>query len=207
MGWTPGSGKKQARRSAFAVEARRVEVAKLYLQRKTQREIAAILGVSQTVVFRDIKAAEAHMRGEAADALWLRKQRILADIDIVRQEALAAYERSKQERVTKRVEQETVPSLVPGEKPTVRVQRAVQTSEATTGDTRHLEVVLKANAEESKLLGHYAAEKAPADEGQDDYSALSVDELWALARDMMNQLGGSNGKQHLLATDNDSSEA
>ena len=77
--------------------ARQRRVAELYLQKKTQSEIAGLLGVDQSTVSRDIHAIEEGWAKDARTDLNAAKVRELARIDALEREYWLAWERSQRD--------------------------------------------------------------------------------------------------------------
>jgi murein L,D-transpeptidase YafK len=84
--------------SRLQVQQRRTTVARLYLQQRTQAEIACAVSVNQGTVSRDLKAIQAEWQRQRLDDFTQAKQRELARIDQVEREYWEAWERSCQDR-------------------------------------------------------------------------------------------------------------
>lgn len=72
-------------------EDRRRKVARLYLNKITQAEIAEKLGVSQPTICRDLKEIEREWRAEYAADFDARRSRELAELQEMEREAAAAF--------------------------------------------------------------------------------------------------------------------
>lgn len=79
----------------FLIDERYKQVAHMYLIGKTQREIAAVVGVSQIQVSRDLKAIHEMWRREAIIDMHGVKMKELARIDALEREAWDAWIESK----------------------------------------------------------------------------------------------------------------
>src|SRR5262249_11278982 len=84
--------------SKLQVQQRRTSVARLYLQQRTQDEIARELGVNQGTISRDLKAIQAEWQRQRLDDFQQAKLRELARIDQVEREYWQARERSCHDR-------------------------------------------------------------------------------------------------------------
>jgi DNA-binding CsgD family transcriptional regulator len=159
----PGHGHKKRRRKVFAMTKRREDVARMYLEGKTQREIAAALGVDQKTVCSDIKAIIELWKQESVALVDQRFAVKLRELDKIIRDAKDSYERSRENRVVERVEQEGTPPDKDGKTSILKV-RKYRESVGQAGDPRFLQTILEARREESKLLGHYKPTKvAPTD--------------------------------------------
>jgi hypothetical protein len=87
----PGRPEGQPEQLALAVEDRRREVARLYLARWTQREIARELGVSQTLVCFDIQAIREEYRTERQEMI----EREVASLEAVEREVCDRYDEDR----------------------------------------------------------------------------------------------------------------
>ena len=79
---------------AAQTKKRRVEVAELSLMKKTQLEIADLLGVDPSTICRDLKAIGKMWDKQAVDLVNAEKKRMLDDLRYIRGEALDAWLRS-----------------------------------------------------------------------------------------------------------------
>ncbi len=95
------SGPKRTRAER---EADRAEIARLYLQRKTQVEIARRLKISQQQVAYDLKIIERRWRESGVMDLNEAKARELAEIDTLEREYWDAWERSCRAKETSSTE-------------------------------------------------------------------------------------------------------
>jgi hypothetical protein len=96
--------------SRLQVQQRRKTVARLYLQQRTQGEIAREVGVTQGTVSRDLKAIQAEWQRERLDDFLQAKLRELARIDQLEREYWQAWERSCQDRERTLQEKTTAPT-------------------------------------------------------------------------------------------------
>jgi DNA-binding MarR family transcriptional regulator len=95
--------------SRLKVQQRRTTVARLYLQQRTQGEIACEVGVDQGTVSRDLKAIQAEWQRERLDDFQQGKFRELARIDQLEREYWQAWKRSCQDREQTVQEKTTAP--------------------------------------------------------------------------------------------------
>lgn len=125
----------------IALEMRRADVARRYLQGQTQGQIAADLGVHQSQVTRDLKTLRQRWQEQAADQTgrWIAQE--LARLAALEAEAWAAWQRSRQNAV-KEIEETTEDGFR---------QRKETTGQA--GDPRFLDQVQKCVQQRRDLLG------------------------------------------------------
>jgi hypothetical protein len=157
----------------------RAEIARLYLQRWTQAEIGARLGLSRQQVGYDLAAVRQAWLQSALLDFDARQAQELAAIDRLEREAWDAWARSKQAREVTTTEQTTGGD---GERTRVAIRKEQQ-----HGDPRFLAHVQGCVEQRSKILGLYApAETRLTGQGGgpvrhevtvDDLSGFSNDEL------------------------------
>jgi hypothetical protein len=90
------------KRTPFQREEDLVQITRLYLQGRTQRDIAEVVGVSQGQVNHDLKLIQTRWRESSIMDMNEAKQRELARLDILEREYWAAWEQSKNERTRAR---------------------------------------------------------------------------------------------------------
>ncbi len=163
-----------------------MQITRLYLQGRTQRDIAEVVGVSQGQVNHDLKLIQQRWRESSIMDMNEAKQKELARIDEVEIQFWEAWERSKNERT--RARQESDGKSKDG-KP--NVVRATMEKEQRDGNPAFLAGVMSCIERRCKLLGLDAPAKAELT-GKDggpiktevankpDLSKLSVDELLQL---------------------------
>jgi transposase len=174
------------KRTPFQREEDLVQITRLYLQGRTQRDIAEVVGVSQGQVNHDLKLIQTRWRESSIMDMNEAKQRELARLDELEREYWAAWEQSKNERTKAR--QESDGKSKDG-KP--NVVRATMEREQRDGNPAFLAGVMSCIERRCKLLGLDAPAKAELT-GKDggpiktevankpDLSKLSVDELLQL---------------------------
>jgi transposase len=174
------------KRTPFQREEDLVQITRLYLQGRTQRDIAEVVGVSQGQVNHDLKLIQQRWRESSIMDMNEAKQRELARLDELEREYWAAWEQSKNERT--RARQESDGKSKDG-KP--NVVRATMEKEQRDGNPAFLAGVMSCIERRCKLLGLDAPAKAELT-GKDggpiktevankpDLSKLSVDELLQL---------------------------
>jgi uncharacterized protein YjcR len=113
-------------------------VAAMYLQGKTQMEIADKTGRSQPTVNRDLKAVQEVWRIECAYDINERKQMELERIDILEREYWAAWEKSKEKSFTDRTEITTDGGQSTTGGQTVKQVKKVTQQDEQYGDPRYL---------------------------------------------------------------------
>jgi hypothetical protein len=141
-----------------AIRERRRRVARLYIQQRTQYEIAALVGVNQGTVSRDLEVIRQEWQASAVMDLGTRKAQELARIDRIEAEAWAAWERSVQD--AKMYHVETTSGMVDGDgRPLPDRTRKRQTQKGQAGDPRFLERVGWCIEQRCRILGMNAPEK------------------------------------------------
>jgi hypothetical protein len=135
----------------FEVQQRRTTVARLYLQQRTQEEIARQVGVDQGTICRDLKAIQGEWQRQRLDDFHQAKLRELAGIDRLEREYWDAWERSCNEREQTVQEKNSSPS---GD----RFKAATRT-EARDGNAEFLRGVERCIEMRCKILGTFAALK------------------------------------------------
>jgi hypothetical protein len=151
--------------SRLQVQQRRTTVARLYLQQRTQGEIARELAVNQGTVSRDLKAIQAEWQRQRLDDFQHAKFRELARIDRLEREYWDAWERSCHDRAQTVQEKTTAPS---GDR-----LKAGTRSEGRDGNPEFLRGVERCVEMRCKIIGAYAALKiAPTTpDGQEEWHA------------------------------------
>jgi predicted XRE-type DNA-binding protein len=143
------------KRTPFQREEDLVQITRLYLQGRTQRDIAEVVGVSQGQVNHDLKLIQQRWRESSIMDMNEAKQRELARMDILEREYWAAWEQSKNERT--RARQESDGKSRDG-KP--NVVRATMEREQRDGNPAFLAGVMSCIERRCKLLGLDAPAKA-----------------------------------------------
>lgn len=138
------------KRTPFQIEQDRATTARLYLQGKTQAEIAGVIGVSRVQISHDLKFIQAEWREKRFRDIDQMKADQLAKIDNVETEAWAAWIRSQQDKVVS-VAERTVDD---GEKSKTSMRK-----EGQAGDPRFLERVCWAIEQRLRIFGFYAPTK------------------------------------------------
>lgn len=145
---------------------RREKVARLYLQGKTQNELAAQFGVNQSTISRDLEAIRLQWQEQALLHFDEIKARELARIDRLEREYWEAWEESKKDaEVTKQIgaltkDEKGRPSLTPG--------RAEKTIKGQTGNPAFLNGVQWCIEQRLKIFGVYEAIKIRQIDWQDE---------------------------------------
>jgi hypothetical protein len=136
------------KRTPFQREEDLVQITRLYLQGRTQRDIAEVVGVSQGQVNHDLKLIQTRWRESSIMDMNEAKQRELERLDILEREYWAAWEQSKNERT--RARQESDGKSKDG-KP--NVVRATMEREQRDGNPAFLAGVMSCIERRCKLLG------------------------------------------------------
>lgn len=149
-------------RRGGAVKRKRAEkvrdlarIAELHDQRKTITEIAQALNLSRGQVFYDLKELEKQWRADGVMDMHRAKMRQLRELRKVRDEALAAWEKSKlgESETTQdiRVQVDKDGNRVSGGK--IQPARVTTRKKASVGEAKFLDVILKTISDEADLLG------------------------------------------------------
>jgi hypothetical protein len=132
-------------RSPDQIRSDRAEVARLYLKRWTQAEIAAKLGLSRQQIGYDLEGVRQEWLQSSLMDFNARKAEELARIDQLEREYLDAWEASKKEKETTTSEQSTGGD---GEKVKAAIRKIEQ-----TGDPRYLAGVERCIERRCKIVG------------------------------------------------------
>jgi hypothetical protein len=180
----------RSKQQDLALAKRRQEVASLYLQQRTMRQIAQQVGASHGTVCNDVNALEAHWRELAIEDIRSAKGRQLAKLRLMEREAWEQWQRSKKDIERQTTMQET--SDKDGAK-----MRATLLKEARLADDRYQGRVAWCMEQEAKLLGLYVT---PPKDGEMptppaagvsrstlDLSKLTLDDI-SMLRDLRRRL-------------------
>jgi hypothetical protein len=173
--------------SRLQVQQRRTTVARLYLQQRSQAEIASAVCVNQGTVSRDLKAIQAEWQQQRLDDFARGKLRELARIDQLEREYWEAWERSCQNREQTLQEKSTTPT---GDR-----LKAGTRSERRDGNPEFLRGVERCIEIRCRIMGAFAAVKiAPTTpDGQEQWHA-NDDETNAVLRAAFARLGLAPGR-------------
>jgi hypothetical protein len=151
--------------SRLQLQQRRSSVARLYLQQRTQAEIACEVGVNQGTVSRDLKAIQAEWQQQRLNDFAQAKLRELARIDQLEREYWDAWERSRQ-GLERTVQEKTTA-------PTGDRLKAGTRSESRDGNPEFLRGVERCVEMRCKIIGAFAAVKiAPTTpDGEEEWHA------------------------------------
>jgi len=149
---TPRNATQKAEDVAF--------IANLRLRRVTYKDCLELMNarphrepMSWASVRRIAKEAEDMWKKDAIAAIETGKAEMLAEIELVRQEAWALYEESKKSKTVKRAEKAGAGDGREGS------TKQIVTVEERLGDVNALKLVLEAQERKAKLLGLDAAQK------------------------------------------------
>ena len=135
-------------------ERDREYIARLYLQRKTFREIAGVFNdeqdergytLSYVQIYNDFKAVEKQWIDDSKEHIDKIKARELARLDEIEREAFNAWKLSIGVNVTKKGKQKT--SLTGVDSTVEKIERELN------GDPRYLQIILQCQDRRAKLLG------------------------------------------------------
>ena len=124
-----------------AKEAQRTRIAGLYLEGRTQAEIAAVVGLSQQQISRDLKAIRKEWKNARIRDYNLAQEEQLQRVDKIERNAWDEWARSKQA-----AESETQKTTGDG----IEVSRTVK---GQCGDPRYLDIALKCVDRRCRILG------------------------------------------------------
>lgn len=154
-----------------AVAVRRQQVAELFLQSRTQTEIARELGVAQSTVSADLKALHERWRATALRDFDAARAVELKKLQRIEREAWQAWQRSQEPLETTKVTQV-------GED-----RRAEKSVRHQHGDPRYLEIVHRCIMSRRALMGLDAPTRvAPTSpDGDEAYHSHVMAEIMRLA--------------------------
>ncbi len=141
----------------------------LYLQGKTQAEIAETVGLDQSQVSRDLSTIQARWRSDTAINLDEAKQKELAKIDLLEREYWTAWQRTLEEKTKTRTEQSKTGDKSGAAKATIE-------KETLLGNPAYLAGIQWCISERCRILGLYAPTKlAPTTpDGKESYPIAVV---------------------------------
>ena len=138
------------------VRQRRLRVAELATQGRTQMEIADELGVSQPTICADLKEIEAQWRQATEAQTAKRIAREIAMIEQVRRAAWQGWARSQQDQERKRVKTTATPDQDSG----VKVERTKE-RRTQSGDSKMLQTALDCSEMILRTLGAFKTKATP----------------------------------------------
>jgi hypothetical protein len=165
-------------------QQRRKTVARLYVQQRTQAEIAREVGVSQGTVSRDLKAIQAEWQRERLDDFRQAKLRELARLDLLERQYWDAWQRSCQDRERTIQEKTTAPA---GD----RLRAGTQT-EGRDGNPEFLKGVERCIELRCKILNLFVVQVSTIGKlhvEHDYYSQLSDHDLHQLEKILIRAAG------------------
>jgi len=144
-----------------------VRISEMLAMGKSQKQIAAELGLTRSTVCRDVKRIERARLMFMVKNLDKLRQAELAKIDLMEKEAWAAWEQSKTEKQKVSVTKGT------------NMKKSQFTKEQRAGDPRYLEIVQKCMDRRAELLGLNAPQKiAPTTpDGKEPWTAIKMIEV------------------------------
>ena len=157
---------KHRKKISTLVEERRQKVAQLYIEGKSMHKIAAMVGVSQTQIFKDLKKIRQQWLESSVRNFDEAKEVELRKLQNLEKEAYDAWERSKEEAVTRKKKSEKGRTLVPqlgNRPPRARMVVTRQNDETTEmdrdGDPRFLAMIFQCIQLRLKVLGALEQDK------------------------------------------------
>ncbi len=164
------------KRNKAEIELDKLVIAKLYLEQKTQIQIADWIkknrpyNLSLSVISGILKALFQEWRTMAVSKIDELKARDLAKLLDVERTASEAWERSLQISEKTTHEHDEIPARITKKlkkfKPAQKILKVSTTKENRDGDPRFLEIILKCIAQRSEILGYKPNRKI--DEGGED---------------------------------------
>lgn len=159
------------------ITTRRKEVARLYLQQKTQAEIAQSLGVTQVTVSNDLKAVHAEWVKAAVMDMNEFKQRELERIDALERESWKAWIRSCE----KAKEKSTKAKATALNQGTPDYFEVTESERELLGDPRYLEIVKNCIDLRCKIMGVYREQDPEG--GRDAKKPVQIIEISVRSRE------------------------
>lgn len=169
------------------------QVARLHRMKFSQTEIAKRLNCTQQNISRDLAILAERWRNSSAVDTDAAKREIIAQHELVNEEAWRAWERSQEDA------KKTVRRLPKGDAEQAEADESGWIKELTEmaqyGDPRFLEQVRKVQEELAKIYGVNAPTKvAPTDPtGTRPYEGMTVDQLAAYARNLADAVAADTG--------------
>lgn len=157
------------KRTDFERENDYRRITDMYLQGKTQADIAAALGVSQPQISMDLATIQKRWRTSTAINLDEAKQKELAKIDTLERTYWDAWQRTLEEKTKTRTEQSKTGDKSGAAKATIE-------KETLLGNPAYLSGIQWCISERCKILGIYAPSKiAPTTpDGKESYPVAIV---------------------------------
>lgn len=146
------------RRTPIEIERDRTKVARMYLQGKTQYEIAAEMGFAVSQIAYDLKMIRKEWQESRFADLDQIKAEQLAKIDELERTAMNSFMQSLLPREVTITEKESM-GLDQSGKPLPGPMRASTRKESQVGDPRFLEIVFKCIDRRCRLFGFDAPVK------------------------------------------------
>jgi len=162
----PAKGKTGAKRTAVQVEADLLYIEKAHVQEgKTLRTIAKELSATRpysitfSQISRDLTKLSKQWQKEYAEIVNTEKSRALKELEVLREEAMAAWHRSKTDSTRINRSKTRDARTVTGEgAPASREEDSV-VKQSRDGDVRYIETLLKIMTARRELLGLDAPKK------------------------------------------------
>ena len=144
-----------SRRKKIETLALRSEIGRLYLSKKTQAEIGAIVGLTQQAISLHLKALQKEWVESANKDFDLSRATELARIDNLESKAHTEWQASREDKTTETIET------------ALEVETKTQIKKQSQyGDPRFLDIVLKCISKRCEILGLYAPTKLSANTGE-----------------------------------------
>lgn len=126
----------------------------LYVEGYTTREIAALVGVSRRLIYKDLELAKREWVKEFVDTGKAIAHKQLATLDVIQREAFERYRQSQKDEIAIDTGVVTVEKDAEGDKPainqTTRTKR--KSVKKQNGDPRWFSIILHCIAERRQLL-------------------------------------------------------
>lgn len=170
-------GNKRTPAEDARMKERRMHVARLYLQQKTQAEIAKILGVTQYTISLDLKALQESWVKSALLDMNAFKQRELERIDTLERESWKAWIRSCE----KAKEKSTKAKATALNQGTPDYFEVTESERELLGDPRYLEIVKNCIDLRCKIMGVYREQDPEG--GKDAKKPVQIIEISVRSRE------------------------
>lgn len=169
------------KRSDFERENDYRRITDMYLQGKTQADIAATLGLARQQIGYDLAIIQKRWRTDTAINMDEAKQRELARIDLLEREYWNAWQRTLEERTKTRTEQSSATGEPDKKVKAKGTAKATIEKETMLGNPAYLAGVMSCIERRCKILGLDAAIKSDSVSKNVDLSKLTNQQLARVA--------------------------
>lgn len=171
---------EETARTHFEKEQHYAAIAEMKLRGYSQAAIAKKLNLSDSQVSRDLRVIEQRWRKSAERDLTIAKGQKLAELDHIKTESWEAWDRSQQEVI----EQSASKTKRNGD----AMEEAERKSKTQVGDPRFLEIVHKAIASQSDILGLFAPTKIAQTDPSGNRQGIRINSFEHINDDDLDQI-------------------